>query len=134
MQRKILSPTKGQCLHRFPLHMFLSSATARNESRPVCTPGRVPHPPLLPVYLSYLPAWVKTTALTLNFFFISFSFFSLSFCSFFSRSCLSFCSFFSFSSRCFSFFFSSFSSGPSAAAFLSFLQRGREWGGYRVFF
>lgn len=68
--------------------------------------------------------------LTWNFFFISLSFFSLSFCSFFSRSCLSFCSFFSFSSRCFSFFFSSFSSGPSAAAFsfLSFLQRGERTG------
>lgn len=98
-----------------------SSSAARNESRQVCVPGRYT-PPLA----------VTTTPHTLNFFFIAFSFFSLSFCSFFFFSCFSFSSFFSFSRRCFSFFFSSFSSRPSAVAFLSALQQ-RAGGGQLVF-
>lgn len=95
-----------------------SSSTARNESRQVCVPG-----------LYTPPSAVKTTPRTLNFFFISFSFFSLSFCSFFSFSCFSLSSFFSFSRRCFSFFFSSFSSSPSASALLSALQQRESAGG-----
>ena len=111
----------------------LSSSTGRNESRQVCMPRHIPHPPPLLLRLPCLPFSVEITPLTLNFFFISFSFFSLSFCSFFSLSCFSFSSFFSLSRRCFSFFFSSFSSGPSAAAFLSLLQE-REKRDRVVFF
>lgn len=104
--------------------MLLSSSTVRNESWQVLVARHLPHPPLPFSHLSFLILLlsVKITGLTQNIFFISCSFFSLSFCSFFSRSCFSFSSFFSFSSRCFSFFFSSFSSSFSEFCLFSLLR------------